>query len=364
VATMWFAILVGAVQCVSVAAQEAGVSVDELDPKETCDSRRNHWRCLHREWVKPFEHNTTDGQKMSQKCSTGCGVLEGHKCCDLGCCAHPHGPTCVPFNLGTVHLVVVGDDTIAQEQHVTLPVGSTLLVACHPGFIVPPNKEYTNGEAPLSCTPGGAPYAHTELVCIPDPGSGHGIGAPPAPRKEAVAGTEGDLDTVSTRGNGAEHSIPDPEQSNHHDVGVAVTMLVMLGAVVATVVGKRKHQTSGGGASDRRRVDNSSWRSSNSTGSIGLRVAIGANSAEISLTSSLMSEAHDMGHDPDAEAGFDAPVVEASRFAPLDSSDQDCSSGTEGYTTGEEGAELELQSMVPEILRGYGDSMFKGADSR
>eukprot|EP01043_Picozoa_sp_COSAG02_P017391 COSAG02_NODE_788_length_17190_cov_18.177403_1_plen_378_part_00 len=362
-------VLLGVVGCPFVAAQEAVVSVDEVDPAVTCDSRRNNWKCLHPDFVVGSSVTDSMGDVFFT-CPSGCEAT-GQECCDPGCCANMDGPTCVPFNVNTINVVVVGDGTLAHDHHVTLPVGSTVMVACHPGYIIPPDKTFTNDEVPLSCTPEGAPYAHTEIVCVHDHrgsgSSGHAFGhSQPA----VVVGTGAGLahNTISTDRNRAKPSAPDLEESSHHAVGITVAMLVMIGAVVATVVGKRKHQTSGGGALDRRRIDDGHWRSS--TGSIGLRVAIGGSAAEISLNSSLLSEQHGMGnYDADAEAHSDAPVVavptvEASLYAPGDSSDQDSLSGTEVYTSGEEGTELEFQVMVPEILDGSSYSAFTMTASR
>ncbi len=355
-AALWVVLLMGVVGCPFVAAQEAWASLDDVDPAASCDSRRNDWKCLHTDFVRPSPNDTMGGAFFT--CPSGCEAV-GQECCDPGCCAHMHGPMCVPFNVNTVNLVVVGDGTLARDQHVTLPVGSTVMVACRPGFIAAPDWTYTNDEAPLSCTPERAPYAYTELTCVHDhhkgPGSsGHGFGHSKPPT--AMVGTGAGLahDAISTDGNRAEPSAPDPEEFSHHGVGVTVMMLVMLGSVVATVVGKRKHQTSGGGPSDRRRIEDG-WRCS--TGSFGVRVAFGGSAAELSLSSSLISEERGMGYDAHTEARSDAPVVEASFFAP-DSSDQESCSGTDVYTSGEEGTELEFQTMVPEILGGPSDSAF------
>ena len=320
---------------------------------ETCDARQNNWQCLHRESVSPLSANST------LTCASGCAVEQTGKCCESGCCAHhqPEYPSCVPFNLNTMHLVVEGDGSLAEDNHIRLPVGTTVIVACRPGFIVPPSKRNLQGEGTLSCTD--APYARTQLVCVSDPAAedglsglqGHLPGGFGAVHTGGLGNVHGDLagadagvadvkDMYALAPAGRLASAADDQSydGGHGGLGVAVLMVLMLGVVVATVVGKRKLQVSGGGTSDRRRIDVGDWRTS-SAGSIGLRVAIGGSAAEISLRSSLVTEGHSMGGDADAYADADledAQAISSFMFAPPEG-DEDSSSGTEVYTSGDEG---------------------------
>lgn len=323
---------------------------DEPGNEATCDPKTSHPQCLDPKWVAPCPHET---------CASGCGAFPAGFCCDAGCCAE--SASCVAFNLNTVHVVVEGDDPIAQSHghHITLPVGSSVMVACRHGFIVAPDRTHLNGRAPLSCT-GVGPYASTELVCI-EP---YEDKATKGPDDHAVLppGTAVDGGPSLSAGPGAPLTTVDPGHDGKYS-SFSVIMVLLLGVVVATVVGKHKLQFDSGRESNLRRTDGSNWHgSTSSTGSISLRLAFGGTGAEINLRSSLMTEGQ--GFDGGAAEPAAAPSIVDLESAPSIfelESDQDSCNGTDVYTSGEEGIEIDAQSVhAPAFLCGPHQLMFPG----